>query len=162
MRPSQQKNTMKTSVRGVTKEELRKLAETDPSVQVMEVDHTNVFDPWSPGRLRASIDRVADLTRTVGKEATEQAVKEDNELQQFATLHPVMYTKLLDPSFVSNDQMMGAFYFMLKTRSELNRGILTESSAHKRVVDMALATAPKTPVGDVQRQPEAASIEELD
>lgn len=136
---------MKARMQGVTPAQLRQMAENDPSVQVMEAVHDNIFEPWDPRRLRSAIDQVAQTACKGGKGAVDALLERDANLRSFARLHPMIFSKVSDPNFAADPARMKVFFDMLRMRTELQSGSMSEAQARERVAEMALKATPRVP-----------------
>jgi len=125
-----------------TPAELRRRAEADPSITVMEATHDNLFEPWQPDRLMRCVRTVAATALAGGLAGVKAALDADpDELGEFARLHPMLYEKVSQPVTAGDPAIMGLVESMIRTRMQLDAGKLDTKEARERVSDAALAVA---------------------
>ena len=74
--------------------DLRKKMENDPDAVVMEPTYDHVFDPWPTDKLKRCIGKIATITQTVETDQVNVEVNKNDELKEFAKLHPKIYEQI--------------------------------------------------------------------
>ncbi len=125
---------MKKTVGCFTDEKLKELAR-DPNVTVMQPTHDIVYDPWNAKRVSDAVDRIVLLTRGG---ASEDSVKTDEELNEFASKYTVMFKKLTDPAFVEDAQHVLVVKKLIALHGMVELGTLENVEAQAQAADIAL------------------------
>jgi hypothetical protein len=129
---------------GMTPSELQERVDSDPHAVIMQAVHDNVFEPWAPARVRRCVRRVAAAARDGGKGTVDALLERDDELREFARLHPVIFSKVSAPEVAGSEPLMAVIEQMLKVRRRLSEGRVTEAQARAEVSDAALRAVVET------------------
>ena len=122
---------------GLSQADVEALAQQEGNV-VMQPTYDVTFQPWPRDRVRRAVDRVAGLARTLGDDANE-AIMKDDELKEFASKYQVMFKRISDPSVATNESHMSTIYHMIDVFDKMQRSTVTEQDARASVSDRALA-----------------------
>lgn len=108
---------------------------TQPNTVVYTPTHDIVYTAWPASRVRNAVVSVAKLTRQgIGA----KDIREDPELDEFASKYTVFFQKLTTASFAADDEHVKTVLRLVGLKECVERGILDEESARAQSADCAL------------------------
>lgn len=132
-------SSIKTSkFENLTKERLEELANRDDCV-VYEPTYDTVFEPWPAQRVEKCVRDIVRVTKKCSnsEEAVERT-KNIADVLEFSQKYQLMFNRLTDPSIARNQGHVDTFLSMIKLRSQIENGIMSEADAQRTVSEEAL------------------------
>ena len=148
---------MKHSMRRLTGEDLRKLAQDDNAI-VMEEAPKRTFDPWPMNKVEDCAHRMRELTlRLRGDEAAVGAeVAKDAVLVDFRDHHPTLYAKLTSVDFCQDPRTMKTLLQIFQIKKQQEAGTIDYGKAKE------MASVASLKVALPEHHPAQGSIEDQD
>lgn len=125
-----------------TPEQLRKLAERDKSVIVMENTYDRRYEPKPAKSVSELVRRLRAITlKATTPEEARRVANADAELSAFGKQYAVLFAKMTTPAFVQDERAILAVEALIDTRARVERGELSARVAEETAAGVAIRKA---------------------
>ena len=130
------------TVQSFTPEQMRRMAENDPSVIVMQNTHDRTYEPLKSNNVTDIVNRLKVLTLELkAQDIVRAKAQEDPVLKDFSSKYKVLFEKMTTLEFVQDDRALNAIAALIDTRAKVERGELSARVAEETAAAVAIRKA---------------------